>query len=77
MWADLAADDDVVAGGVDGETGNAGAGQQLLGEGLLGEVVDAHMVLRGHEEEGLGGVERRAHHTAAVLAERVLRRLLG
>lgn len=40
---------------------------------LFGEVVDAHSVLCGHQEEGLGGVEGHTHHTAAVLAERVLR----
>jgi hypothetical protein len=77
VWANLAADDDVVARGVDSEAGNAGTSQQLLGKGLLGQVVDAHVVLRGHEEEGLGRVKRRSHHAAAVLAERVLRRLLG
>lgn len=73
----LAADDDVVTRGVHGEAGNAAAGKQLLGKGLLGQVVDAHVVLRGHKEEGLARVERRAHHAAAVLAERVLRCLLG
>ena len=33
-----------------------------------------HVLVRGHEEEGLGGVEQHAHHAPPVLAERVLAR---
>lgn len=33
-----------------------------------------HVLLRGHKEEGLGGVEQHPHHAAAVLPERVLAR---
>lgn len=40
---------------------------------LLGQVVDAHGVLCGHKEEGLGRVERHAHDTPTILAEGVLR----
>eukprot|EP00959_Pyramimonas_sp_CCMP1952_P261675 5471878-Pyramimonas_sp.AAC.1 len=43
---------------------------------LLGEVVDADVVLGGDEEEGLAGVELHRRHAPLVLAERVLRRLL-
>ena len=39
---------------------------------LLGQVVDAHMVLGGHKKEGLRRVEGHAHHAATVLAEWVL-----
>ena len=73
----LTADDDVIAGGVDREGADAAAGQQLLDERLLGQVVDAHMVLGGHKEEGLSRVERHSHHAAPVLSEGVLRCLLG
>lgn len=72
----LTANDDVIAGGVDGKAGDAAPGKQLLGKGLLGQVVDANMVLRGHEEEGFGRVEGHAHHAAPVLSERILAHFL-
>ena len=74
----VAADDEVVAAGVDGHGGDPlGGAQQLLGQLLLAEVVDAHVALRGHEEEGLAGVEQHALHHAAALAEGGVRGLLG
>ena len=36
-----------------------------------------HVLLGGHKEEGLGGVEEHPHHAAPVLAEWVLRRSLA
>jgi len=44
---------------------------------LFGQVVDAHGILRGHKEEGFGGVERHAHDPPTVLAEGVLRDKAG
>ena len=69
---------DVVSGGVHGQTGDDGrARDQLLGQLLLRQVVDAHAVLGGHEKEGLGGVEGCPDHLPLVLPEGVLSRPLA
>ena len=62
----------MVAGGVDCHAGQAAASQQLLRKRLLGQVVDAHMVLRCHKKEGLPRVESHLHHAPPVLPEGIL-----
>lgn len=51
------------------------ARKKLLHQRLLCEVVDADVVLGGHEEPRLRWVERDTRHTATVLAEGILARL--
>lgn len=47
-------------------------GHQLLGELLAQQVVDANTALRGHEQEGPGGMERHTLHLPVAAAERAL-----
>ena len=49
-----------------------GASCQLLDELLLRQVVDSHMRVGGHKEEGAEGMEEEAGDLAVVLLEGVL-----
>ena len=61
-----------------GHTGDtARAPNQLLGQCLLRQVVHSDMVLCGHKQEGLQGVEEHPHNTPPVLPEGVLGGVLG
>ena len=69
----LSANNDMVATRMDGHAGDASrASDQLLRQSLLGQVVHSDMVLCGHKQEGLQGVEQHPYHTAPVLPEGVL-----
>lgn len=67
----------MIARAVDGKAGEgAGGAQQLSSQGLLCQVVNAHVVLGGHQQEGLARVEEYPLHSPPVLAERILGGLL-
>jgi len=69
---------DVVARAVDGEAGEGARGtQQLASQSLLRQVIDTHVVLCGHQQEGLARVEEHPLHASPVLAEGILGRLLA
>jgi hypothetical protein len=73
----LCANENMIPRGVHRHGGDdASTCQELLDESLLGQVVDADVVLCGHKEPWLCGVKHHAHDSATVLPEGVLAFLL-
>lgn len=74
----LASYKNMVPRGMNSQAGYYGrAGDQLLCQLLLCQVVDAHAVLGGHEEEGFGRVEGCSNDLPLVFPEGVLCGLLA